>query len=410
MLHKSGLIILRVAERALWAARVGNLDWLTMHYQKDLLECPKEILFPLSLAAARQGDLKLLQQIYERGPAFVDPKAFLVACLHRQRQVARFFLEQDSLPPNIEAIISTGWMEEIERAADRVVDNDLQFTFLRCAAGAGLLNIMKRLFEGMEPINRDRVIDAILTFGILSGHLPILEYFLRKNVPLELSHLGFAVQSGSEEMFDRVLGEVKGPCHLRLLFLSFCKQKEKNWNILKKLYRLGNPACFIPFRLGLSQLTQEEYFLLWQTVDLLPHLTPELFSDLAATPGHEKLVELLYPSQTDFDLKINEETFRVHLESVRKCDYFKAREKFNTQEPIQETKPEILKQLLRFLHTGHLEITHDNFRELAEVSSRYFMEKAQDRMNGWLAIHPECAHWKEWLLLRKDATLALKDT
>lgn len=72
---------------------------------------------------------------------------------------------------------------------------------------------------------------------------------------------------------------------------------------------------------------------------------------------------------------------------------------------IKEDLGDILKQLLEFQFTQHLNIDHDNFRAFVALSNKYMLPSAYPKLQQWLKKHKECHHWKHHLAELKELYL-----
>lgn len=88
-----------------------------------------------------------------------------------------------------------------------------------------------------------------------------------------------------------------------------------------------------------------------------------------------------------------------------RSEYFKGlyecgfRETGMTQTKLQDVDSPVFEQWLKFQYTGKTEITHGNFKVLADVSNRFLDKKLQEKLRKWLLHHPECSQWKAKLSL-----------
>ena len=90
--------------------------------------------------------------------------------------------------------------------------------------------------------------------------------------------------------------------------------------------------------------------------------------------------------------------FFVHKEIAEKCEPIKkARKDYSSAKSIPlygDFSHEVFKLYLQFLHTGEINITHDNFKDIAMAAHLVNSQEILKKLKDWVAGHPECENWK----------------
>lgn len=72
---------------------------------------------------------------------------------------------------------------------------------------------------------------------------------------------------------------------------------------------------------------------------------------------------------------------------------------FNESEPktfsFRYLKKKGLEAALEWLYTGSVNISYDNFKDLAHCAKLFSLKSLLSKLNGWIDIHPECEPWRK---------------